>query len=400
MTKEGPHLHSSPIRYLYPIALAHLTIELCNNYLPVVYPILIASMGLSYAQVGLVTLVSSAGATLSQPFFGYVSDRWEARRIILSSVLWIGILMGLVGLSGSYWLLVLLAGLGSLGSAAFHPAGATAVASASSTRRGATLSLFSVSGTLGSALSPLWITAGISWLGLPGTAVLIPTVALVGLLLYHQWGWAGQAGGSSSVTGRATAHAQNPGQNGSLVGLVLVVLMVMCRSWFQLSLATYLPEWMQNQGWSLVASGQMLTAFLVAVSIGTLIGGTLSDRIGRWQVVALSLGFLGPTQWLFMSASGSAQVVLVGMVGILLGSTFPVTIVMAQEAWPQGVGLASALAIGLGWLPGGLGASFTGLVADQTSLATALQWLVIAPALGLACALIYAQVWSKHGKDG
>jgi FSR family fosmidomycin resistance protein-like MFS transporter len=109
---------------------------------------------------------------------------------------------------------------------------------------------------------------------------------------------------------------------------------------------------------------------------------------------------LGPTQWLFMSASGSAQTLLVGLVGILLGSTFPVTIVMAQEAWPRSVGLASALAMGLGWLPGGLGASFTGFVADQTSLATALQWLVIAPALGLACALIYALVWSKHGKDG
>jgi FSR family fosmidomycin resistance protein-like MFS transporter len=400
MTKEGPHLHSSPIRYLYPIALAHLTIELCNNYLPVVYPILIASMGLSYAQVGLVTLVSITGATLSQPLFGYVSDRWEARRMILSSVLWIGILMGLVGLSGSYWLLMLLAGLGSLGSAAFHPAGASAVASASSTRRGATLSLFSVSGTLGSALSPLWITAAISRLGLPGTAVLIPTVVLVGLLLYRQWGGAGQAGGSSSVIGRATAHTQNPGRNGSLAALVLVVLMVMCRSWFQLSLATYLPEWMQNQGWSLVASGQMLTAFLVAVSIGTLIGGTLSDRIGRWKVVALSLGLLGPMQWLFMGASGSVQVLLVGLVGILLGSTFPVTIVMAQEAWPRGVGLASALAMGLGWLPGGLGASFTGFIADQTSLATALQWLVIAPVLGLVCVLIYVLVWSKHGKDG
>lgn len=52
MTKEGPLLHSNSIRSLYPIALAHLTLEVCDNYLPVVYPILIATMGLSYAQVG------------------------------------------------------------------------------------------------------------------------------------------------------------------------------------------------------------------------------------------------------------------------------------------------------------------------------------------------------------
>jgi FSR family fosmidomycin resistance protein-like MFS transporter len=191
MTKEGPLLHSNPIRSLYPIALAHLTIELCDNYLPVVYPILIATMGLSYAQVGLVTLIGSVGATLVQPLFGYLSDRLETRRIILSSIVWIGAVMGVVGLTRSYGLLVLLVGLGSIGSAAFHPAGASAAGSITTTRRGATLSVFSVSGTLGTALSPLLVSATISWLGLPGTTLLIPIALLSGGLLYHPLGWGG-----------------------------------------------------------------------------------------------------------------------------------------------------------------------------------------------------------------
>jgi FSR family fosmidomycin resistance protein-like MFS transporter len=400
MTKEGTLLHSNSIRYLYPVALAHLTIELCHNYLPVVYPILIATMGLNYAQVGLVTLVGSAGTTLFQPLFGYLSDRWGNRYVIISSIVWIGVLMGLVGLSRSYWSLMLLVGLGSLGSAAFHPAGATTAASTSSTRQGATLSVFSVSGTLGSALSPFWVTIGISWLGLPGTTVLIPTVLLISLLLYHQLGRESKAKANSGPTGLQTTQAHATSQNGSLAGLILVVLMVMCRSWFQLSLVTYLPEWLQNQGWSLVKSGQMLTVFLMAVSIGTLIGGTLSDQIGRWQVLALSLGLLGPTQWFFVTSARSLEVGLVVLIGVLLGASFPVTVVMAQETWPRGVGLASALAMGLGWLPGGIGASFTGFVADQSSLATALGWLVIPPALGLACTLIYALVWTKHCRNG
>jgi FSR family fosmidomycin resistance protein-like MFS transporter len=308
----------------------------------------------------------------------------------MSSILWIGLIMGVVGLARNYWILVLLAGLGSLGSAAFHPAGAALAGSIATTRRGATLSIFSVSGTLGSALSPLLIAAGIGWLGLPGTAVLIPVGALVGLLLYREWGWTRLAEAISPATGGPAAQALNLGAKGSLAALILVVFMVMCRSWFQLSLSTYLPEWMQSQGWSLAASGRMLTVFLVTVSAGTVIGGTLSDRMGRWQVVALSLGLLGPAHWLFMSASGSVQIAFVGLVGILLGLTFPVTVVMAQDAWPQGLGLASALAMGLGWLPGGLGASFTGFVADQTSLATALHLLVVPPMVGLLCALVYA----------
>jgi FSR family fosmidomycin resistance protein-like MFS transporter len=142
----------------------------------------------------------------------------------------------------------------------------------------------------------------------------------------------------------------------------------------------------------------MLTALLIAISIGTLAGGILSDRIGRWQVLALSLGLLAPMQWFFATTNGPTQAGFVLLIGILLGASLPITIIMAQESWPRGVGLASALAMGLGWLPGGIGASTTGFVADQTSLAIALRWLAVAPAVGLACALLYALVWTRYSR--
>ncbi len=279
-------MNASPIRLILPIALAHLTIELCNNYMPVVYPILISTMGLSYTQVGLVTLVASIGATLVQPLFGFLSDRWQPRRIVVTSIIWIGLLMGTVGLTRSYWLLVLLVGLGSLGSAAFHPAGATAAGSITTTRRGATLSIFSVTGSLGTALSPLLITVGLAWLGLSATVLLIPIGLVIGLLLLRQSGWGGNAKVRSVHAGPGAAGGQTAMRAGSLVALILVILMVMCRSWVQVSLITYLPEWLQGQGWTPVRSSQMLTVLLVSISVGTLIGGTLSDRIGRWPVAA------------------------------------------------------------------------------------------------------------------
>ena len=54
--------------------------------------------------------------------------------------------------------------------------------------------------------------------------------------------------------------------------------------------------------------------------------------------------------------------------------------------------------MGFGWLPGGIGAAFTGFVADQTSLSAALVWLIIPPALGLTCALLYGVVWTRHNR--
>jgi FSR family fosmidomycin resistance protein-like MFS transporter len=400
MIRHRALLNSDPLRYLLPVALAHLTIELCNNYLPAVYSTLIETMGLSYEQVGFVPLVAGAGATLVQPIFGYMSDRWDSRRIIIWSVIWTGSLMGLVGLIPSYWPLVIVVGLGSLGSAAFHPAGASVAGSIATTRRGATLSVFSVSGTFGTALSPLLIATLITRRGLPATISLIPVALLSGLLIYQGLGKGLKAGPISPSLHTEVTKGQTQAyvQRGSLAGLILVVVAVMCRSWFQVSLVTYLPEWLQGQGWTLVRSGQMLTLLLVSISAGTIIGGVLSDRIGRWQMLALSLAGLAPMQWSLMTASGPLQIGLLALTGVLTGASFPVTVAMAQETWPQSVGLASALVMGLGWLPGGIGAWFTGFLADQTSLTTALGWLIVPPVIGLSCALLYAAAWGMQSR--
>lgn len=395
-------MNKSLMHSLYLVALAHLVLELCANFLPVIYPIAIAEMGLTYVQVGFIALVLGVGGSLFQPVFGYLSDRWNPRQMTVLSILWIGTLMSLVGFTWNYLSLVLLVGLASLGSAAFHPAGATIASDSSSTRRGAAISVFSVGGNLGAALSPLLVTVGISWLGPRGTGILLPVMALCCLLLYLHW--RGQPPPTTQQLPLKPAPTQSTrlsaAKNGSALGLALIVVAVMCRSWFQVSMATYLPEWMRSQGWSLAAGGQMLFVLLVTVSVGSLVGGTLSDRVGRWQVVAISLLLMAPAQWLFLSTTGMWRVGLVGFMGMMIGGSFPVAIIMAQETWPRGVGMASALVMGLGWLPGGVGASFTGFIADQTSLGLGLQSLIIPPLVGSACILIYALLYQRQRTTG
>ena len=56
---------------------------------------------------------------------------------------------------------------------------------------------------------------------------------------------------------------------------------------------------------------------------------------------------------------------------------------------PKGVGMASALVMGVAWLPGGIGASLTGFIADRSSLETGLQSLIIALLIGTVCAIAY-----------
>lgn len=382
-------------RAVFLVALAHFTIELCGNFLPVLYPILINTLGLTYSQIGIIALVAGLSEALFQPVFGYLSDQWGARRMTVLSIAWMGTLLGLVGFTWNYLSLIGLVGLGVLGSAAFHPAGATLASTNVGKMRGAAQSIFAVGGNFGSAASPLLVAVGISWLNLPGTIILIPIALLVSLLLHWQLGRDHQ----SDL--HHPDHPLHPRQRlttmpgGIKLSLALLVAAVMCRSWVQVGFVTYLPEWIESQGGSLALGGQMLAIFAVATGVGSLTGGSLSDRIGRGQVFILSLVLIGPALWLFLRSTGPWQFLLVGLVGMLIGLTFPVAVIMAQETWPYGVGFASALVMGLGWAPGGLGASFTGYVADHSSLAAGLQLLIFPPLLGLVCIVVYL-AWQRR----
>lgn len=382
-------------RSVFLVALAHFTIELCGNFLPVLYPILINTLGLTYSQIGLIALVAGLSEALFQPVFGYLSDQWGARRMTVLSIAWMGTLLGLVGFTWSYLSLIGLVGLGVLGSAAFHPAGATLASRNVGKMRGAAQSIFAVGGNFGSALSPLLVAVGISWLNLPGTIILIPIALLVSLLLHWQLGRDSQADLHHPDHPLSQRQRLTTMPGGVKLSLALLVATVMCRSWVQVGFVTYLPEWIESQGGSLALGGQMLAIFAVSTGMGSLTGGSLSDRIGRGQVFILSLVLIGPALWLFLHSAGPWQFLLVGLVGMLIGLTFPVAVIMAQETWPYGVGFASALVMGLGWAPGGLGASFTGYVADHSSLAAGLQLLIFPPLLGLACIVAYL-AWQRR----
>lgn len=370
-------------------ALAHLTIESCNNYLPVVYPLLIESLHLSYTQVGTIALVATLSITAPQPIFGYLSDRWETQRLVTLSVLWIGLAMGLVGFAGSYSILLVIVGLGGIGSAMFHPPSAVLASNSGGEQKGAAMSVFSVSGNIGSAISPLLMTGAIAWMGLRGTSLFIPIGLIVAGFLYFQLGQH-----TTTRSDQVDTHTRIV-KNGSLIGLVLLVLIVMLRSWYQLSLITYLPTWIEQQGLSRAAGGQILSLLLFSVGGGSLIGGIVSDRVDRWKVLAVSMGLMAPVLWFFLSGVGAFHIISVAIMGILIGSSFPVAIVMAQETIPRSIGMVSGLIMGIGWLPGGIGASFTGFVADRFSLGFALHILVIPPILGVVCSLLYAIIHRK-----
>ena len=147
------------------MSLAHLILEAGFNFLPVTYVLLIPKLGLTYGQIGTLVLAASLAGTITQPIFGWLSDRGDPRHIVIASLVWGGVLMGLVGFMPSYGALAVLLVLAALGSAAFHPPAAALSSMTEARNRGRAMSLFSVGGNLGAALSPalVGLALGAAW---------------------------------------------------------------------------------------------------------------------------------------------------------------------------------------------------------------------------------------------
>lgn len=372
------------------MSLAHLILEASFNFLPVTYVLLIPKLGLSYGQIGTLALLTSLAGTLAQPLFGWLSDRGDPRVIVIGSVVWGGVLMGLVGFVPSYAALGVLLVLAALGSAAFHPPAAALSAQTEARNRGRAMSLFSVGGNLGAAVSPALVGLALGTVGLASTAVVIPLSLVTAVLLARRLRDLGPAGRGITAASRGGDGLAVRGS--AVAALLAIVAVVGARSYFQLALMTYLPEWLRSDGQSLAMAGAALAIFMVAVSAGSLFGGSLSDRFGRLPVIAVSLVLMMVGHWLMMSLAGWPQMAAVILIGLMIGASFPVTIVLAQEAWPQSVGFASAMVMGLGWLPAGLGAWVVGNIADGSTLDAGLQSLLYVPLVGLAAVGVYMLV--------
>jgi MFS transporter, FSR family, fosmidomycin resistance protein len=126
----------------------------------------------------------------------------------------------------------------------------------------------------------------------------------------------------------------------------------------------------------------MLSLFLGAGAVGTLIGGPLADRVGRKPVIAFSQLATAPFVVVYVVVGGAVGVAAIALAGALLISSFGVSSVLGQELMPSRIATAAGLSIGLAIGLGGLFAVSLGVVADSVDLRTAVLATALGPAIG------------------
>src|SRR5262245_50735853 len=137
------------------LSFCHLLNDMMQSLVPALYPILKSSYGLSFSQVGLITLAFQCTASMLQPLVGLYTDRHPQPYSLTA-----GISLTLVGLllmsrASTYPVIVLAAMLTGMGSSIFHPEASRVARMAAGGRYGLAQSLFQVGGNIGSASGPL-----------------------------------------------------------------------------------------------------------------------------------------------------------------------------------------------------------------------------------------------------
>ena len=349
---------------------------------------------LSQLQVGLVMLAFTLSSSIVQPLFGVLSDRFRAVWLIPLGCLLAGVGIAFTGFSPNYTFLLAAGLLSGLGVAAYHPEGSKFARFASGERKASGMSLYSVGGNLGFAMGPALVTLFFGLSGLHGTwYFLLINAAMALLLMVNLASISGIQKSKIEPVAQKVPHKSGKvlpvsSMPNVVVPVVLLVLLVVMRSWVHLGLVTYLPQYyIHYLQQSEVYAATMVSVFLFAAVLGTLAGGPAADRWGLKSVIVGSMACMIPILYLFQYISGVWTILFVALAGFVIVSTFAVTVVLAQELLPQQVGFASGLILGFAIGLGGVGATLLGWVADHWGLPAVFTTMIIFPALGLVIAL-------------
>jgi MFS transporter, FSR family, fosmidomycin resistance protein len=389
-----PAQTSTTFTILLSLSLCHLLNDMNQSLLPALYPILKESYQLDFAQVGLITLAFQFTASMLQPVVGFVTDRkpqpFSLPLGMASSV--VGLL--LLSVATSYPLILLSAALVGIGSAVFHPEASRVAHMASGGRFGFAQSVFQVGGSTGSAIGPLLAAFVVAPRG-QGSVAWFSLVALVAILLLTNVSfWYSRHPSIVKRREAKVAQPRAPAHHGLprirvLAALVVLVALLFSKNVYTASLSSYYTFFLIQKFHVTVQNAQIhLFVFLGAVAMGTLIGGTVSDKFGRKPVIWFSILGALPFTLMLPYASLYWTGVLTVLIGVILASAFAAILVYAHDLLPGRVGMVAGMFYGFAFGLGGLGAAALGQLADMTSIETVYRACSFLPLIGLLTAFL------------
>lgn len=378
---------------LLMISAGHLLNDMFQAVIPSIYPMIKESLGLSFMQIGAITLTNQITSSLLQPLVGYYSDKHPRPYGLVVGMCFTLTGLLLLSVANSFPAVLLSVAFVGVGSSVLHPESSKVARLASGGAKGMAQSIFQIGGNIGRAFGPVAVAlivvphgqGSIRWFALLAV-VAVWVLSRIGRWykkqLVEQAAKMMPSGDKRGVI--APENKNNLTRRQIVVALLVLLVLMFSKDFYTANIQSYLTFYMIDKfGLSVGASQYVLFAFLVSTAIGLLIGGEVGDRYGRKYVIWGSILGSSPFALLLPYCNLAWTIVLAVLVGMVMSSAMSAILVYGTELLPGSVGMISGAFFGLSFGLGGIGSALFGWIADLTSIQYVFQLTAFLPLLGI-----------------
>ena len=375
-------------RILVALSICHCLNDTLQSVISAVYPLFKEDLGLSFAQIGLITLVYQSAASVCQPLTGLFFDKWPSAWSLPTRMSFT--LVGLLSLAFANTLPLVLCSVAlvGIGSSVFHPEASRLTSLASGGKRGLAQSLFQVGGNLGGSLGPLLAAVFVAPYGRRHIALftILAFTAIMVMIPVGHWykSFLLRLRKAEGETLKTSVSRPLP-MGKTVFSIAILLILIFSKYIYMASLNSYYTFYLIHKfGVSVQASQLYLFVFLIATAIGTLLGGPIGDWVGRKYVIWASILGAAPFTLIMPHVENLYLTTILSFcVGLTLSSAFPAILVYAQELLPYKLGLISGLFFGFAFGVAGIASAVLGNMADRYGIEAVYNVCGYMPLIGL-----------------
>lgn len=351
------------------ISIAHLLHDIYSSFLAPILPLLIEKLSISYSMAGFLNVAQRLPSLLN-PIIGLIADKISVRYFIIIAPSITAISMSLLGLAPSYFVLVMLMFMMGISATLFHVPAPVMMRRVSGNRVGLGMSFFMFSGEIARSIGPIVILGAVSIWGLEGTYRLIPFGLACSVYLYFR---ISKIKISDEFKRSGTAGKASDAFKIALPTFKVIVGYTFSRSLMRGALTIFLPVYLNDQGASLWLAGAALSVVQLAGAAGTILSGTISDKIGRKTTLMITAVISPILMWLFLIVEGVLLFPLLILVGFFLLAPMPVMLASVNELKTEHPAFINGIYMMISFIINSSGLMLIGIMGDKIGLLLAFQ---------------------------
>ncbi len=312
------------------------------------FAIIVVELDATYIELGVFLSAYSLASFVFQVPTGILVDKYGPKWFLLGGLTFTSVCVILMGMSASYWPMVILSFLAGMGDSVFHPSGYKIMSARIREKNlGKAYAAHNFSGYVGWFAMPLSM---IFLAGILGWRLAVITVGILGIgmaviIFFNRRQLSAEGGKKQPRTESSTDAKVSIWAMMISLPVVLLLIFYAISSMANSGLRGFTPVILpQLFGMSDLASNYALTMWFGGTMVGVLLGGVVADQFKRFDLVA-SIGYIagaaaiGLVGYKIFSASAVPFAYLFG--GFMVGVISPSRDMMVRSvAPPERIGQA------------------------------------------------------------